>query len=132
VGLLALVDSRPSDPAEPLLEPGDSDLDAFLRAESGAREGDLPALRSTVRSHLRALRDYRPLPLACPVALFLAGERPHGETADRAGVWRPLAQGPFEVETVPGDHFQLLTEPAVEILGAKLLARLGKIDDQPA
>nr|MDP9120375.1 thioesterase domain-containing protein [Acidobacteriota bacterium] len=131
VALLALIDSRPPDPAESLPVPDDATLLPLLRAETGAAEAELPALLATVRSHLSALSEYRPSPLHCPVSLFLAERRPSGETADRAGLWRPLARGPFEVEPVPGGHFDLLEEPAVGILAAKLKRRLARIEEQP-
>jgi thioesterase domain-containing protein len=122
VGSLVLVDSRPPGATSP--EPDDATLDAFLRAEARADEADLPALRAVVRAHLRTLRGYRPEPVACPVTLFLAEDRPGGETADGAAPWRPLTPGGLEVETLPGDHFHLLTGPGVDLLAAKLRAKL--------
>jgi amino acid adenylation domain-containing protein len=113
VGLLVLLDSRPPEPESepPNLE--DAELDADLRA--------------LVEGHLQALRSYRPLPLACPVSLFLAQDRPGAKTADTAGLWRPLAGGGLDVETVPGDHFSLLREPAVETLAVRLKEALAKV-----
>jgi amino acid adenylation domain-containing protein len=113
VGLVTLLDSRPPDPdAEP---PG---LDeGFLSTLDAHR-------RAAVRAHLDALRGYRPQPLDCPVVLFLAADRPQGETTDRAALWRPLARGRLDVETVPGDHFHLLSEPDVDVLAVKLRATL--------
>ncbi|HEV8577638.1 MAG TPA: amino acid adenylation domain-containing protein [Thermoanaerobaculia bacterium] len=110
VGLVILLDSRPPGPdfAPPKL--GDSDLD--------------PHLRAVVDGHLQALRTYRPRPLACPVALFLAEQRPRDEAVDLAALWRPFARGKLDVETVPADHFHLLAAPAVEVLAAKLRQRL--------
>ncbi len=119
VGLLTLLDSRPPDGSVPEID--DASLDALLRAESGAAS---PELRAVVRAHLAALRTYRPQPLTCPVLLFLAADRPDGETADRAALWSSLALGGLDVETLPGDHFSLLTAPSVDVLAAKLGARL--------
>jgi amino acid adenylation domain-containing protein len=114
VGLLVLLDSRPPDPEAETPSLDDPALDAGLRA--------------VVNAHLQALRSYRPQPLACPVALFLAGDRPSGEEIDGAGLWRPLAQGGLEVETVPGDHFSLLREPGVETLAARLRQTLVRME----
>src|SRR6185369_9125326 len=105
-------------------EPDNATLDSFLRAEARAEEADLPALRAVVRAHLRALRAYRPEPVACPVTLFLAEDRPAGETADSTALWQPLTPGGLEIEIMPGDHFLLLTVPGVDLLAARLHARL--------
>ena len=133
VGLLVLIDSRPPDPHDPA--PPDLDegtLDALLTTAGPAEAVDFPALRAAARTHLQALREYRPRPVASPVILFLAAER-RGETAaGRAALWRPLAPGGLRVETLPGDHFHLLTGDAVEILAARLAASLEACDDQPA
>ena len=125
VELLVLVDSRPPGSgglAAP--EPDDATLDSFLRSEARTEEADLPALRAVVRAHLRALRAYHPEPVACPVTLFLAEDRPEGETADVAALWHPLAPGGLEVEILPGDHFHLLAGPGVDLLPARLHTRL--------
>jgi amino acid adenylation domain-containing protein len=121
VALVALLDTRPPAPDAPFPEVDDTTLDELLRSESGETG---PELRAVVRAHLDALRAYRPEPLACPVLLFLAADRPHGETIDRAALWLPLARGGLAVETLPGDHFSLLAPPAVDELAVKLRARL--------
>jgi thioesterase domain-containing protein len=133
VGLLVLIDSRPHDPHTPA-SPGldDTALDTLLGTEARAGEEGLPGLRALVRAHLHALRGYRSEPVACPVTLFLAADRQRETAADRAALWRPLAPGGLEVETLPGDHFHLLTGPGADLLAAKLRARLAESDDQPA
>ena len=85
--------------------------------KAGREVALLVLLDSRPHTRLEALRDHRPQPLDCPVSLFLAED---GATADLAALWRPLAFGGLEVDTVPGDHFNLLQEPAVETLAAKL------------
>lgn len=94
VALLVLIDSRPPDPA------------------------------AAIRARLEALRSYRPGPVNGPVALFLAGDRPGGEDADLASLWRPLTLGGLDVETLPGDHFSLLQEPAVAALAGKIQQKI--------
>jgi len=128
VGLLVLIDSRPHDPHVP----GSPDLDILLGPEAQAGEEDLPGLRAVVKAHLHALRGYRTEPVACPVTLFLAEDRRWEEAADRAALWRPLAPGGLDVETLPGDHFQLLAGRGAEHLAAELRARLAEYDDPPA
>ena len=133
VGLLVLVDSRPHDPHasdSPHLD--DNALDILLGPEARAGEGTLLGLRAVVKAHLHALRGYRTEPVACPVTLFLAEDRRWEGAADRAALWRPLAPGGLDVETLPGDHFQLLTGPGAEILAAKLRTRLVEYEDPTA
>jgi len=132
VALLVLVDARPPSPGVPA-EIAEEDLEGLLRAElagagAAALTAALPALRDRVRAHLRAFGDYRPRPLACPVALFLAADRPPGETAGPAALWRPLAPGGLAVETLPGNHFSLLQEPRVAILAESIRLRLEKLE----
>ena len=94
VALLVLIDSRPPDPA------------------------------AAIHARLEALGSYRPGPVNGPVALFLAGDRPRGEDADLAALWRPLTLGGLDVETLPGDHFSLLQEPAVAALAGKIQQKI--------
>jgi len=85
----------------------------------------LVLLDSRPHTRLEALRDHRPQPLDCPVVLFQA----EGTTDDLAALWRPLAQGGLKIETVPGDHFGLLTAPAVDVLAARLLEKLAMVGE---
>jgi amino acid adenylation domain-containing protein len=114
IALLALIDSRPPDPAAAIPDLGDEVPD--------------PRVRAVVHTHLEALRSYRPGPLACPVALFIAGDRPCGEIADLAALWRPLSHSSLDIETLPGDHFSLLREPAVAALAERIRRKLDKLD----
>jgi len=118
VGLLALLDSRPPDPGAAVPDLG------------GALGGTVPNadLRAAVHARLEALRSYRPGPLAGPVVLFLAGDHPREEAAGLAALWRPLAPGGLAVETLPGDHFSLLREPAVAVLADKIRRRWARLD----
>ena len=114
VGLVVLLDSRPPELGAEIPEPEIADVDSHLRA--------------SVRAHLQSLRTYRQRPLACPVVLFLAGDRSPDEAADLAAVWQPLTLGGLEVETVPGDHHSLLREPGVGVLATKLWKKLAKAE----
>jgi thioesterase domain-containing protein len=128
VALVALIDSRPPEGSAQPAVPDGAALDALLRAEvvgaAGLSPPELSAYHDTMRAHLDALRGYRLRPLACPVTLFVAAERPAGEREDRAALWRPFAAGGFQVEPVPGDHFSILREPAVVLLAERLRQRL--------
>jgi amino acid adenylation domain-containing protein len=147
VALLVLLDTSPP-PRRAVADPGELDaaaLAAALRAEPGSAPPDprqLEAMLPVVRSHLRAFAAYRPAPLACPVALIQARERPPGSGAGaNAGAgsgdgnrpaaaaptaqqtraaWRRLAQGPFIHRLVPGDHHGMLRAPAAGRLAAEI------------
>ncbi len=110
VALLALIDSRPPDPAAAIADLGDEIPDLALRAR------------------LEAARSYRPGPVAGPVALFLAGDRSRAENAEAAALWLPLAPGGLDVEILPGDHFSLLREPGVAALAESIRRRLETLD----
>jgi len=110
IALLVLIDSRPPDPAAVIPDLRDEVPD--------------PDLRAAVRARLAALRSYRPGPLRGPVALFLAGDQPREEDVDLAALWRPLAPGGLAVETLPGDHFTLLQEPAVAALAERIQQKI--------
>jgi len=130
VALLVLIDSRPPSPGG---EPDVADLEGLLRAElagagAAALEAELSSLLPRVRAYLRALCEYRPRPLACRVALFLAADRPRGETAGLAALWRALSPRGLEVETLPGNHFTLLREPAVAALARSIRSRLETLE----
>jgi thioesterase domain-containing protein len=69
---------------------------------------------------------YRPRPTTSPMAMFLG----KGIYEDAPEAWRRLAQGPFEQELIPGNHFfgerTLLKEPAVSLLADRLEACLNR------
>jgi aspartate racemase len=87
-------------------------------------------------ANARADRCYRPRAFPGRIALF------HGEGVytDAPEAWGGLASGPFEVHTIPGDHFgpdrnhpimgsqrYLMREPAVSLLADRLRACLDRV-----
>ena len=73
-------------------------------------------------AHLRALRDYQPVPLPVPITLFRAEVQLLSNLAlDPTLGWSDLAEGEVQVRIVPGNHGSITTEPLVRQL-AKVLS----------
>jgi amino acid adenylation domain-containing protein len=98
---------------EPMLQAGllPPDLDAH----------DLRARFAVFRSHAEALRRYRPA-TSWPgrITLFLAAERPSGGADGVTQRWRALADGGLDLLQLPGDHYAVVREPAIELLAQKV------------
>jgi amino acid adenylation domain-containing protein len=128
VALLALLDTSLPQGAMDFTGLDAAALAALLRAEPGSSTPDprqLDRLLAVVHGHLRAFAAYHAAPLACPVALFRARERPAGfgaglGTGTAVAAWRRLARGPFHLRVTSGDHYGMLREPEVGRLAAAL------------
>jgi acetoacetyl-CoA synthetase len=94
------------------------------RANLRAPEPDAPLrMRERVVTGWEAWAAYRPQPYAGAVTLFRA-ERRDGTIADALTIWREVARGGLAIEQVRGGHNEMLVEPNVEVLAARLSARL--------
>jgi thioesterase domain-containing protein len=81
----------------------------------------LPEMRRHLemfRRNYRALLDYVPGEYPGSLLLLPAADGACGEEA--AAVWRALAAGAVEVQTVPGDHYSMVRSPHVEVLARRL------------
>jgi thioesterase domain-containing protein len=76
-------------------------------------------LRDMEVTSLQASRAYLPQPYPGRLVLFRASKQPAGNDDARLG-WGGLATGGEELHEVPGDHFTILTEPAVGVLAQQL------------
>lgn len=83
-----------------------------------------PALRSVERACDMAFREYSPRPYTGRVTLFRAAIRSAGEGDDPLFGWGRLAAAGVDVYDVPGSHRNMLNEPHLEVLAAKLSACL--------
>lgn len=82
--------------------------------------GDLPRFLWNVEfANLQAARTYVPKPIACPITIFRAEERPAVEDVSQMA-WRRYATGALEVLEVPGDHVTMMKEPHVRVLATRL------------
>ncbi|MEM8961819.1 MAG: condensation domain-containing protein [Acidobacteriota bacterium] len=68
------------------------------------------------RRHFRAMRDYEPGSYDGDVWLF----RTHDERFGEDFGWGALVQGRLSIERIPGRHVDVLAEPHVQVVGAKL------------
>jgi thioesterase domain-containing protein len=83
-----------------------------------------PKHRETVVAHLRALHAYQPQSYSGRVTLFRAQARSLRRAYDPELGWGRLAEGGVEVQLIPGDHYDLLECPYVEVLADKLALAL--------
>jgi amino acid adenylation domain-containing protein len=73
-------------------------------------------------ANLRAMRDYKPVPLAVPITLFRANMQWLSHQAlDSTLGWSDLAKSEVRVRIVPGNHTAITMEPLVRQL-AKILS----------
>ncbi len=87
---------------------------------------DLDQLRRlyrVFRSNLLAVERYSPEPQGGQILLFRPEENRAGRHGDPIGRWSALAQQ-VELLRVPGDHYSMVREPQVEVLGRHLRERL--------
>ncbi|HEY0727372.1 MAG TPA: amino acid adenylation domain-containing protein, partial [Pyrinomonadaceae bacterium] len=77
----------------------------------------LMRLFEVFRTNVRALLSYKPQFYPGRITLFRASE----QIADLATDWLTISEG-VEVHVVPGDHYTLLREPAVQVMAERLKA----------
>ena len=66
----------------------------------------------------------KPMPLACPTAIFRCAEWPIISGGDPYFGWRELLTGRIEIHETPGNHAEMFGEPNVRVLAEKLKACL--------
>jgi len=91
----------------------------------GVDVSDLKNLLRIFKANRRALRTYQPASYPGRVVLFQAsdGERPPIELAQS---WKRVAAH-LETQIVPGNHYQIVTEPHVQILAQRMKPFLEEI-----
>ena len=102
----------------------DEDLEALLRAMTGAVSGgqplglqDLRAMRDVFDRHARSINGYRPTPFEGDAIHFVATGGSDRETQDR---WRVLVGGSLTTLLVAADHHSILRAPHVRQIAAAL------------
>jgi thioesterase domain-containing protein/acyl carrier protein len=80
----------------------------------GVDDEQLQKFADVFRANAQAMNRYRPAPLdAASITLVAAATRDHGQPSDPEEGWAVLTRGHMSVETVPGGHLSMLTEPNV-------------------
>jgi thioesterase domain-containing protein len=121
VGLLAVLDSFPPDPAQlperPRLSPLGRVKDAVGLAVTGLVP--TPGIGQYWRFHRQCqflARRYRSTPYPGRALVLVADS----EERDARSQWGPYLSGPWTMQTIAGDHHSMLREPHVAGLGAAL------------
>ncbi len=83
-----------------------------------------PAVKQVRRSCVAAENSYQPRLYLGRITLFRASERGLRGLEDAGGGWEQFAGGGLEVNELDGDHGNILNEPGVRILAARLCACL--------
>ena len=76
----------------------------------------LTRLFEVFRTNVRALLSYKPQFYPGRITFFRASEQIADISADPVKDWRNVAAEGVEVHVVPGDHYTMLREPAVQIM----------------
>jgi thioesterase domain-containing protein len=80
--------------------------------------------RKFLEVHSRALASYKPRPYDGPMAILRARTAPLSEWRSPDLGWGAIARGGLAIQTIRGAHDNILTEPRVQVLAAKLTACL--------
>jgi thioesterase domain-containing protein/acyl carrier protein len=85
------------------------------------------------RTNIRAMLCYEPHRYPGRITLFRASEQITDNCIDPAMEWRNLAADGVEVHVVPGDHYTMLREPAVQVMAEwlKVCIELAATVNQP-
>jgi len=85
----------------------------------GLDTGELTRRYTLFEANHRALASYNPEPGSTRLLLIRASKRPIGRAQPEHDLgWTNLAAGSLEIHELPGDHYDLLREPAVAALAA--------------
>ena len=76
----------------------------------------LGRLFEVFRTNVHAMLSYEPQPYPGRITFFRASEQIADNSIDPAKDWRNLAAEGVEVHVVPGDHYTMLREPAVQVM----------------
>jgi aspartate racemase len=96
--------------------------------ETATDENALPSqLENVEEACFMAAKTYQPNSYPGRVVLFVS-EGQRISRYDPAEVWATLAEGGLEIQSIPGDHLAMLSEPNVRIVAAQLERYLGRAD----
>jgi thioesterase domain-containing protein len=88
--------------------------------------GTKPSHRKIMEDNLRLFNAYVPRPYPGHIMLFRARARPLLHSFDPDLGWDGLAAGGVEIHVLPGNHLDLMVEPALGAIAERLAERLSK------
>ena len=77
---------------------------------------------------LDARRSYKLKPYAGDVVQFRAATARDGRLFDKGFGWGRWIAGSYDVISVPSDHFNMMREPAANVIGEQVARRLDAIE----
>jgi thioesterase domain-containing protein len=89
----------------------------------------LPAfLKNTHEINAVAARNYKVKPVSQKLTLFRAAKQADRSIPSDNG-WSSIFQGGVEIHEVPGDHWQVLSEPGIDVLAKSIHGCLSRFDE---
>lgn len=88
----------------------------------------LPAfLKNTHEINAVAARNYRPRPFSGKLTLFRASKQTNVNIPSDNG-WSSIFEEGIEIHEIPGDHWQVLSEPGIDVLAKTIHSCLSRFD----
>jgi thioesterase domain-containing protein len=89
----------------------------------------LPAfLKDTHEINAVAARNYKVKPVSQKLTLFRAAKQADRSIPSDNG-WSPIFQGGVEIHEIPGDHWQVLSVPGIDVLAKSIHGCLSRFDE---
>jgi len=86
-------------------------------------------LKNTHEINSVAARNYKVKPLSVKLTLFRAANQADSSIPSDNG-WSPIFKGGVEILEVPGDHWQVLSVPGIDVLAKSIHGCLKRFDEQ--
>jgi thioesterase domain-containing protein len=88
----------------------------------------IPAsLKDTFEINSLAQRNYRKLPFPGRLTLFRASKQEEGIPSDNG--WGSIFLGGIDVHEIPGDHWEVLSEPGIDVLANSISDCLRRLEE---
>jgi thioesterase domain-containing protein len=82
--------------------------------------------KDTYEINSLAQRNYRKTPFPGRLTLFRASKQEEGIPSDNG--WGPIFSGGIEVHEIPGDHWEVLSEPGIDVLAKSIGKSLSRFE----